>query len=83
MTQSRIASLIASLRVRLPEKTGSTDAPSNFHTVDVWCLAMDVFFAHVYDAFESHHGACGGGGNSVLSGAGLGDDAFLAKAFCE
>ena len=44
---------------------------------------MDIFLAHVDDAFKAHHGTCRGGGYSVLASAGLGDNAFLAEAFCQ
>ena len=83
MTQSRIASLMASLSVRLPEKYGFDGGAEEFHSVDVGCLSMDVFLAHVDDAFESHHGAGRGCSDSVLSGSGFGDDAVLAKTLCQ
>ena len=53
------------------------------HTVDVEGLAADVFLAHVDDALQPQHGAGGGGGDAVLPGAGLGDDAPLAHVLCQ
>ena len=50
------------------------------HAKDVEGLATHIFFAHVDDAFEAELGANGGGGDAVLAGAGLGDDALLARA---
>ena len=54
-----------------------------FHAEDVGRLAADVLFAHVDDAFEPEHGADRGGGDAVLSGAGLGDDPALPHALTE
>ena len=48
------------------------------HPVDVEGLAAYVLLAHVDDALQAQHGAGGGGGDAVLPGAGLGDDAPLA-----
>ena len=53
------------------------------HAVDVQLLAAHVLFAHVDDAFHAEERADGGGGDAVLAGAGLGDDALLAHALRE
>ena len=53
------------------------------HPEHVERLATDVLLAHVDDALLSEHGADGGGGDAVLSGAGLGDDAALAHPLRE
>ena len=45
------------------------------HDEDVELLPADVFLAHVDDAGQPEEGAGGGGGDAVLAGAGLGDDA--------
>ena len=50
------------------------------HAEDVERLALDIFGAHVDYALLLEHGADRGGGDPVLAGAGLGDDAFLAHA---
>ena len=50
------------------------------HAKDVGLLPLDVDRAHIDDAFKPVAGAEGGGGNAVLSGAGLGDDPLLAHA---
>jgi hypothetical protein len=50
------------------------------HAVDVLRLALDVLAAHVDHALQPEAGADGGGGDAVLAGAGLGDDARLAHA---
>ncbi len=71
---------MASLRVREPESTLRTSAPSRLHAEDVELLAAHVFGAHVDDALESEESADGGGGDAVLAGSGFGDDAVLAHA---
>ena len=48
------------------------------HPGDVESLARGVDCAHVDDAFEVEQRARGRGGDAVLTGAGLGDDAGLA-----
>ena len=50
------------------------------HPGDVERLALGVDLAHVDGAFEAEQRAGGGGGDAVLAGAGLGDDAGLAHA---
>ena len=80
VTQSRMASLMASLRVALPLETPCDFGAEHAHAEDVQALAAHVLFAHVDDAFEAEQGADGGGGDAVLSGAGFGDDAPLAHA---
>src|SRR5487761_1734848 len=50
------------------------------HAVDVEGLAAHVLTAHVHRAAEPEMGAGGGGGDTVLAGAGLGDDPQLAHA---
>ena len=80
MTQSRIASLIASLRVLLPDETGHHPRAEQFHAEDIQLLAANVFLAHVDVAFQPEQRADGGGGDAVLAGAGFRDDALLAHA---
>ena len=53
------------------------------HAEDVGRLAANVLLAHVDDAIEPEHGADSGGGDAVLSGAGLGDDPALPHALAE
>ena len=50
------------------------------HAEDVERLPAHVLRAHVNDALQAELGAGGRGGDAVLSGAGLGDDALLAHA---
>lgn len=50
------------------------------HPGDVERLALGVDLAHVDGAVEAEEGAGGGGGHTVLAGAGLGDDPGLAHA---
>jgi hypothetical protein len=71
--QSRIASLVASLRVRVPKSTG-------LHSLDVGPLPPHVLLAHVDDAVEAEARADRRRRNAVLPGAGLGHDAPLAEA---
>lgn len=53
------------------------------HPRHVERLAPGVLLAHVDDAVEAEEGACGGGGDAVLAGPGLGDDPGLAHALGE
>ena len=46
-------------------------------------MAFDIGLPHVDAARQSKAGTDGGGGDSVLSGARLGDDAFFAHALCQ
>ena len=78
VTQSRNASLVASLSVRVPDSTGTTVAPKQLHAIDVQPLAAHVLRAHVDDALEPEPGADGGGRDAVLARPGLGDDPPLA-----
>ena len=66
--------------VAVPECTGRTSAPSSFMRKHVGLLPLDVGGAHVDDAGHVEEGADRGGGDAVLAGAGLGDDAALAHA---
>ena len=80
MTQSRNASFIASFSVRAPDCTGTHLGAEHFHAEHVRLLPLDVDRAHIDDAFEAEARAGGGGGDAVLAGARLGDDARLAHA---
>jgi hypothetical protein len=51
------------------------------HLEDVELLAAHVLLAHVDLTFEAEEGRGRRGGDAVLPGAGLGDDAWLAHAF--
>ena len=53
------------------------------HPGHVEGLALGVDLAHVDGALEAEQRAGGGGGDAVLAGAGLGDDAGLAHALGE
>ena len=52
--------------------------PELLHPEDVGALPLHVHGTHVDGALEPEPGGHGGGGDAVLPGAGLGDDAFLA-----
>ena len=80
MTQSRSASFIASFSVRAPDLHGAHLGAEHLHAEDVRLLPLDVDRAHVDDAGQAEARAGGGGGDAVLAGAGLGDDARLAHA---
>ena len=80
MTQSRSASFIASLSVFEPDCTGTHLGAQQLHAEDVGLLPLDVDRAHIDDAFEAEARAQRRGGDAVLAGAGLGDDALLAHA---
>ena len=48
------------------------------HAKDVELLPLGVLDAHIDDALQAELGADGGGGHSVLPGAGLGNDSLFA-----
>ncbi len=79
-TQSRMASLTASLSVRLPGEGRADLGAQQPHAEDVERLALHVDLAHVDEALLAEEGRRGGGGDPVLAGAGLGDDPALAHA---
>ena len=80
MTQSRIASFIASLSVRAPACTGTHLRAEQLHAEDVRLLPLDVDRAHVDDAVEAEQRAGRRRRDAMLARAGLGDDARLAHA---
>ena len=80
VTQSRIASLIASFRVRLPFVTADDLRAQQAHPEDIQPLPPHVFLAHVDDAVQPEQRARGGGRDAVLARAGFRDDALLAHA---
>ena len=79
MIQSRIAALVASLSVRVPNSTGSTVGAEEPHPLDVGRLPAHVLGAHVDDALEPEPRAGGRRRDAVLSGARLGDDPPLPE----
>ena len=79
VTQSRIASLIASLRVALPRRDRPHLRAQGVHPQHVRLLALDVLRAHVHDARQLEQRARRRGGDAVLAGAGLRDDPGLAE----
>ena len=83
VTQSRSASLMASLRVALPCSTGDDLGAEHPHPGDVERLALGVDLAHVDAALEPEQRRGGGRGDAVLAGAGLGDDPGLAHPLGE
>ena len=80
VTQSRIASLIASFSVRLPASTLQHLGAEQPHAEDVERLPLHVLGAHVDVALEAEQRAGRRRRDAVLPGAGLGDDAPLAHA---
>ena len=83
VTQSRMASLMASFSVRLPEFDADHFRAQQAHARDVEPLPLHVLGAHVDDAFEAEPRRHRGRGHAVLPGAGLRDDAALAHAHGE
>ena len=67
----------------LPLLDGHDLGAEGVHAEDVELLPLAVDGAHVHGAVQAEHGADGGGGDAVLAGAGLGDDAGLADALGE
>ena len=51
------------------------------HPVDVQGLTFGVLLAHEHHALHAHQGSGSGGGNAMLTGTGLGDEAGLAHLF--
>ncbi len=80
VTQSRMASFMASFKVRLPDSTGTTRGPQQLHADDVEALAPDVFGAHVDVALQPQQGRHRGGGHAVLARPGLGNEPGFAHA---
>jgi len=78
VTQSRMASLIASFKVREPESTPRTSAPSRRMRKTLSSWRRHVLHAHVNHALEPEQRTDGGRGHTVLPGAGLRNDATLA-----
>mmetsp|Transcript_12442 Transcript_12442/g.29425 ORF Transcript_12442/g.29425 Transcript_12442/m.29425 type:complete len:608 (-) Transcript_12442:233-2056(-) len=64
----------------LPLLDGHDLGAEGVHAENVELLPLAVDGAHVHGAVQPKHGADGGGGDAVLAGAGLGDDAGLADA---
>ena len=79
MIQSRIASLVASFSVFVPNSTGTHLGAQQVHPLDVRLLAAHVLRAHVDDALEPEPRAGRRGRDTVLAGARLGDDPLLAE----
>ena len=79
-TQSRSASFIASFSVRGAGGDRHHLGAEQLHAEHVGLLPLDVGRAHVDGAGQAEQRADGGGGDAVLAGAGLGDDAGLAHA---
>ena len=67
-------------RARAGARPGRTSAPSSFMRKTLGCCRSTSTLAHVDDASQAEARADGGGGDAVLAGAGLGDDARLAHA---
>ena len=80
VTQSRMASLMASFSVRLPLVTPTHFGAEHAHAEDVEPLPAHVLLAHVDHALEAEQRADRGRGDAVLARAGLRDDAPLAHA---
>jgi hypothetical protein len=83
VTQSRIASFMASLRVAEPGGHGHHRRAQQLHAVDVQGLALHVFRTHEHVALQTQARGDGGAGHAVLAGAGLGDDPRLAHVLGE
>ena len=71
---------MASFSVPAPDGDRAHLRAEQLHAKDVRLLPLDVGRAHIDDAGEPEARADGGGGDAVLAGAGLRDDARLAHA---
>lgn len=79
MTQSR--SLVHGILQRARARLHWNDrCAQHLHADDVGLLPLDVDGAHIDDAFQAEARTQRRGGDTVLAGAGLGDDALLAHA---
>ena len=67
-------------RARRRRCTGMHLGAEQLHAEHVGLLPLDVGRAHEDDAGQAEARADGGGGDAMLAGAGLGDDARLAHA---
>ena len=83
VTQSRIASLIASLSVLRAAVDRHDLGAEQLHAVDVGAWRLTSSRAHVDDALQAEARRDRGGRDAVLAGAGLGDHARLAHALGE
>ena len=83
VTQSRMASLIASFRVRLPESTPDNFRSEQTHAKNIEPLAFHVLSAHINGASEAETGSDGGRCDSMLARAGFRDDALFSHAHGE
>ena len=66
-----------------PRFDGAHLCAEQLHPEDVERLALDVDGAHIDHAFEPQKGSGGGGGNAMLTGSGLRDEAALSHALGE
>ena len=80
VTQRLVQRVLQRLRAGLHRHDARTE---QLHAIDVRRLALHVLGAHVDHAFEPESRGDGRGRDAVLAGAGLGDDARLAKALRE
>lgn len=71
------------LERRLPTRHGNELAAEDLHLGDVGRLLLNVDLAHVDLAGDADERARGREGNTVLAGAGLGDDLLLAHELGE
>ena len=76
-----MASLMASFSVRVPLRDGHDLGAHQLHAHDVEPLSAAVLLAHVDHALKTEERRNGRGGNPMLAGTRLGDDAALAHPF--
>ena len=77
VAQRLVHGILQRLRARLDDAHGGAE---QLHAKDVQRLAMGVFPAHEDLAVHAEQRGHGRSGHTVLTGTGLGDDAFLAHA---
>ena len=80
VTQSRIASLMASFSVRLPFATPDHFGAQQPHAEDIEALPPHIFFAHVHHALHAKQRADRSGCDAMLAGARFGNDALLCPS---
>ncbi len=78
VTQSRMASLIASFSVFDPDGHSANLGSQQPHAQHIQLLPLHVHIAHVDHAFEAQQRACRRRRHPMLPRAGLGDDPLLA-----
>src|SRR3546814_16369682 len=55
--------------------------PEHFHPGYIGCLALHIYFAHIYDTFQPSEPTNRRGTNSILTGPRFGNAPFFSQVF--